>query len=638
MCGIVGATGEMWRLAAARMPHALAALHGRGPDDGAVWTGDRVVLGHRRLSVVDLSAAGRQPMLSADGRYAIAFNGEIYNFRAIRDQLGLPVGAWRSDTDSEVVLEAFRRWGEDCLQRFHGMFAFAIWDCRERRLFAARDRMGVKPFFYHHGDDGLAFASRPSALLALKPELGDEIDPQALRLYLEVGYVGAPASIHPRIRKLPPAHCLWLDEKGLRLRRFWSFQDIEPEAAWERRDENDLLDELEQLVLESVKLRMVSDVPLGAFLSGGIDSSLVVAALAKLSDQPIRTFTIGFDESRYDESAHAEAVARHLGTEHACERLRVADLLSLMPTFATAFDEPFFDSSAFPVMAVSRLARRHVTVALGGDGGDELFGGYHYYQLVQRLQPAFHLPGPLRRLGAGVLGRLPHHRAKLLGGFLRQRSIDAAFLFARSIQKDFESMLSPAVQASTQSMAASMAPVARSMPAGLHACERAMRFDGLFTLPDDYLQKVDLGSMAFSLESREPLLDHRLVEWAMRLPLCWKLRGRENKYLLRRLAYRWMPRQLLERPKQGFGVPIDSWLRHELRDWAWERLTDQSLLSRLPLRAEALRELFELHLKGGRNAHPLIWAVLMLLEYCRTTWSGHAAAEAEDVRAVIPLS
>ncbi len=613
MCGIVGVVDLCNQVEAEEVRNAANTLRNRGPDDNGVWVDGCVGLGHRRLAILDTSDASHQPMASRNGRYVIVFNGEIYNYRDLRQQLN--ISNWQSDGDTEVILEAYTKWGVDCLRHFHGMFAFAIWDCHEQQMFVARDRMGVKPFYYHASPTGFLFASRPRALKSLNHNLGYRIDEQALRYYLEGGYVPAPHSIHKDIRKLPAAHYLLFDKNGLRIQRYWDFRQILPDTSWELRHEDDLLDELDDIVSRVVQSRMVSDVPLGAFLSGGIDSSLVVAMMARISAQPIKTFTIGFDNKKYDESSHALAVAEYLGTEHYCEQLKVDELLQLLPTFQKEYDEPFFDCSAFPTMAVSRLARQHVTVSLSGDGGDELFGGYHYYRIVQQLEPFYKLPKWLRFSIASLIGTLPNHQLKLLSAALRQSNLAAAFAFSRSIQKDFDSVLLCSLMAQTQSLREMFSVMSRSFPKSLRASEQGMRLDALFTLADDFLQKVDVGSMAFSLESREPLLDQELVEWGMRLPLKWKLRGGTNKYLLRKLSYRYLPQEILDRPKQGFGVPIDQWLRGPLKQWAIDRIENSKLFDFVPLEQSKVRGLFELHQTGKRNVHPLLWAILMLLDF-----------------------
>ena len=561
MCGIVGIVNFHSSVDLERLRAAAATLRLRGPDDAGVWVSENVGLGHRRLSIIDVSPAGHQPMFSADGRYVIVYNGEIYNFREMRELLGGSNTRWRSESDTEVILEAYARWGPGCVEHFHGMFALAIWDRQTRVMYAARDRMGVKPFYYHHSSDCFAFASRPRALLALNPEWSNPLDEQAIRFYFESGYVPAPYSVFRAMRKLPPAHWLLLSESELQVERYWDYRQIATEESWNDRREEDLLDELDEILLRSVRSRMISDVPLGAFLSGGIDSSIVVAMMARFSPERVKTFTIGFENKSYDESHHAQLVARHLGTEHFCEDLKIDDLLDLKPEFTREFDEPFFDSSAFPTMAVSRLARRHVTVSLSGDGGDELFGGYPYYQLTRRLGLVYKLPAGARAVLASAIATVPDHRMKLLSAAMRQRNSTEAFCFARSVAKDFDAVLPPAVLRRTVSLQELFADTAKSCAAGLSAPEIAMRLDSFYTLPDDYLQKVDVASMAFSLESREPLLDQDLVEWAMRLPLKWKLRGGQNKYLLRKLGYRYVSRKFWIGPNRGLKCLSPSGLR-----------------------------------------------------------------------------
>ncbi len=607
MCGIAGAAGTR-AAEPARAEAAITSILARGPDDRGVWSEGGAVLANCRLAIQDLSSAGHLPMVTADERYVLAYNGEIYNFRELRAELD---GPWRSDSDSEVILAAYRRWGKSFLQRLRGMFALGIWDRREKSLLLARDRLGVKPLYYALEGGEIVFGSRPRALIAYRPGLASALDLDGLALYLESGYFPASHGLYASIRKLPAGHWLEFREGRATVAPYWSPLQIEPIAAWRGRSENDLLDELEVLVERSVRSRLIADVPLGAFLSGGIDSSVVVAMMARLASGPVKTFTIGFREPQYDESAHAAKVARALGTEHRQEILSVDDLLALVPSFHEQFDEPFFDSSAFPALAVSRLARRQVTVALGGDGGDELFGGYHYYAILKRIAPAFRLPAALRRGVAGALALAPSHRLRLLGAALAESGPLKAFRLMRSISKDFGSVLAPEVRPRLD-LDQVFAHSLKRMPESLSAAERAMRLDLTHILPEEYLQKTDVSSMAYSLEAREPLLDHELVEWSQRLPLAWKLRSGEGKYLLRRLAYRLLPREIVERPKQGFTVPIDRWLRGPLRDWARERLEDRRLYERFPLDRRRMQELFALHLSGRRDTHPLLWAVLML--------------------------
>ena len=547
-------------------------------------------------------------MVSAEGRYVLTYNGEIYNYRELRAELG---GDWRSDSDSEVILRAYARWGKGFLGRLRGMFALGIWDRHEKRLLLARDRLGVKPLYYAQRGGAVLFASRPQTLFAYDPQLSTDVDLSGLSLYLEAGYFPAPFTLHSAIRKLPAGHLLEFADGIANVSAYWNPLGIEPIPSWRERPEADLLDELDQLLTSSVKARLISDVPLGAFLSGGIDSSTVVALMSKLASGPVKTFTIGFREAEYDESRYAAEVAKLFGTEHRQEMLSVDDLLALVPSFHEHFDEPFCDSSAFPALAVSRLARRQVTVALGGDGGDELFGGYHYYSILQRVAPAFRLPRVLRSGAAQMIRLAPTHRAQLLAQTLSEDEPLKAFRFMRSIAKDFGSLM----QEPRARMDSVFAATVQHMPSGLTAAEQAMRLDLTHILPEEYLQKTDLSSMSYALKAREPLLDHELVEWSLKLPLEWKLRGGKSKYLLRRLAARYLPREIVERPKQGFAVPIDRWLRGPLRGWARERLEERRLYERFPLDRRRVLELLDLHLSGKRDAHPLLWAVLMLAPF-----------------------
>jgi asparagine synthase (glutamine-hydrolysing) len=571
-----------------------------------------VRLGHRRLAVVDLSPAGHQPMESHDGRYVIVFNGEIYNHGELRPLLTPPNG-WRGTSDTETLLEAYRAWGVDCLQRLNGMFAFAIWDRLEKRMFLARDRMGVKPLYYGYRDRLFAFGSRPGPVAPLLGTAGGEPDPEALRLYLELGYIPAPLSYYRHVRKLRPGHYMLVDGRGLRIARYWDYRHIPPDTSLLGRTEEDLVDELDTLIRESVRLRLMSDVPLGAFLSGGVDSAMMVAGMKMCGVPAPKTFTIAFREDAYNEGPQAAATARVIGVDHVAETLSVRDLLDLLPLYVEENDEPFADSSAFPTMAVARLARRHVTVALTGDGGDELFGGYHYYPLVERLSRIHRWPRSMQRLVQSTVSRLPVHRAKLLAGALKLNGGVEAFNYLRSFSKDFRPLVTDSVLEHTESSRDWFEQAAASFALDLTSAEVGMRLDLGFMLPDGYLQKVDVATMAFSLEARCPLTDYRLVEWSMRLPVSYKLRGRQTKYLLRKTLCRYLPAELVFQRKRGFGVPVAEWLRGPLRAWANDLLHDPALLSRLPLQRDRLTHLLDLHMSGARNAHPLLWAVLMLL-------------------------
>ncbi len=615
MCGIVGVFDSSGLLPP---PEHFAAsmerLRRRGPDDAGIWSNSVVRLGHRRLAIVDLSPTGHQPMVSQDGRFVIVFNGEIFNHAELRPQLAPPDG-WRGTSDTETLLEAYRRWGSGCLSRLNGMFAFAIWDNTERRLFAARDRMGVKPLYYCWQGGRFVFASRPSAMKGLLSAAAAQIDPQSLRVFLELGYIPAPLSFYHNIRKLPPGHFMVVDSHGSRATRYWDYRHISPDTSLLKKTEDDLVDELDALMRDATRVRLMSDVPLGAFLSGGVDSSYVVAAMKAVGTGPPRAFSIAFREPEYNEGPAAMAIARHVGVDHVMETLSVADLLSLLPLYVEEFDEPFADSSAFPTMAVARLARRHVTVALTGDAGDELFGGYHYSGLIETLSRARTWPAGVRRLLQGSLNLLPLHRAKLLAGALTPATRVGIFNYLRSCAKDFDPLVLDSVLQQTESSNDWFERTAAGFALGLTSAEVGMRLDMGLTLVDQYLQKVDVATMAQSLEARSPFLDYRMVEWSMRLPLEYKLRGRQTKYLLKKALCRYLPAELIYRPKQGFGMPVDQWLRGPLRSWAEELLYDDALVARVPLDKRRLRELFELHVSGARNAHPLLWAALMLLCY-----------------------
>ena len=608
------------------MAGALERMRRRGPDDSGIWSDGYAHLGHRRLAIVDLSAAGHQPMMSSDERFVVVFNGEIYNHAELRLQLN-PAGDWRGASDTETLLEAYRQWGTDCLGRFNGMFAFAIWDRVERRLFAARDRLGVKPFYYAQRGSLLGFASRPGVLRALHPDFASSINPAALRMYLDLGYVPTPFALHLGVQKLPPAHYLVADERGLRCVRYWDYRHLSPEPRWVERPEGELLDELDELVRRAVRARLLADVPVGAFLSGGVDSALVVAAMCREGIDPPRAFTIGFQERSYDESPAAGAIAAHLGVDHVVEMLSVPRLLELLPQFVEEYDEPFADSSAFPTMAVSRLARRQVKVALTGDGGDEAFGGYHYYGIMEHLQRMAEWRPRTRALLGGMLARLPGHRNKLLAAVIRRETPGAQFYFMRSIAKDFGSVIIGGGKDDDAETENLVAQFASSFAVDLRSAEVGMRLDTGFVLPNLYLQKVDVASMAYSLEARCPLTDYRIVEWAARLPLQFKLRGGTRKYMLKKLLARYLPAELVYQPKRGFGAPVAAWLRGPLHGWAEQLFNDSRAMRELPLDREKLLQLLRLHSRGTRDAHPILWAALMLICYV----SRHELGEALPV-------
>lgn len=609
MCGIVGTVGG-------QTPDLVAALElikRRGPDDTSISEFDGVVFGHNRLAIIDLAETANQPMRSSSGRYVIIFNGEIYNYADIKREIGLDY-KWITQSDSEVIIAAYDKWGRDCVHKFKGMFSFIIWDSKEKLLFGARDRLGVKPFYYSHVGEKFYFGSRPDAVLRATGQMKVSINQQAVRLFLEAGYIPAPLTIYSELQKLPPGHLFYFKNGDLKIESYWNLDHIAVDSSLETADEKTLLGELENLVKDSVRLRMVSDVPVGVFLSGGIDSSLVAAMMAELTPQPVKSFSIGFSDVNFDESRHAAAVAEHLKTDHHFQRFEADDLLKFLPDFLSQYDEPFFDYSAFPVMAVSKMARGQVKVALSGDGGDEAFGGYHYYQLMNYADKIQRWPLLVRRLAARVLSLLPFHKIKLLSGLLPVQGRASSFAYLRSVIKTHQNIFSEKLMRNTYGLAELFEKRAAQFPSDLTGPELGMRLDTAYTLPDDYLQKVDVGSMAFSLEARDPLLDYRIFEWAARLPLKWKIRA-TNKYLLRKLAYQYVPQEILDRPKMGFGVPMAAWLRGPLKPWAEPLIQDTNGLEQFGLNSAEIQKIWKQHQNNEIQAHTILWSVLVLMAF-----------------------
>ena len=562
MCGIAGIWNFGGGALGDRAVAMATALAHRGPDDHGVWTDPNagIALGFRRLSIIDLSPAGAQPMISASGRYVIIFNGEVYNFRRLLEELGpIPL---RGHSDTEVLLACIERWGlERAVTKFIGMFAFALWDRVERRLSLVRDRLGVKPLYYEHTAKGVTFASELKALGR------GEIDRDALALYVRYGYVPAPYSIYRGVRKLMPGTILSIGADGSTDETiYWDSAKVAESAKPFEGSEQDAIEAVRALLADAVRLRMIADVPLGVFLSGGIDSPLVTALMQREAGD-VKTFTIGF-EGLPSEAPQAKAIARHLGTRHTESIISGRDVLDAIPLMASIYDEPFGDSSAIPTYLVSRMARQHVTVALSGDGGDELFGGYHRYFLGRKLDARVaRVPRPLRRpLGRGLqaisnLARKQNLRDRMRGLGQALTLDDPIARFQKDVGTDL-----------LRVREASELPILLTdhgrWPRLDDPTKLAMYLDAVSYLPDDILTKVDRASMAVSLEAREPLLDHRLVELAWSLPLSLKLRNGQGKWILRRLLADYLPESLIDQRKQGFGLPIDDWLRGPLHDWA----------------------------------------------------------------------
>jgi len=624
VCGITGILSPAPCSAAQGLLRRMTdTLAHRGPDDWDLWRDEAagVGLGHRRLSILDLSPLGRQPMASASGRFVICFNGEVFNFARLRAELE-PLGhAFRGGSDTEVMLAAIEQWGlAAAVQRFVGMFAFALWDAKERTLSLVRDRLGIKPLYYGFAGRDFVFGSELKALRA-HPDFDAGLDRGALTLYFRHNYIPAPHSVYAHARKLPAGHILTV-RAGLEpaLSRYWDAAEVSARGAAEpfAGTEDEALDGLAALLTDAVGLRMLADVPLGAFLSGGIDSSLVVALMQAQSSRPVRTFSIGFAEERYNEAPHAAAVAKHLGTEHTELMVSERDLLDIVPLLPRFWDEPFADSSQVPTYAVCRLARRHVTVALSGDGGDELFFGYdRYFHAQTWWERLARIPGPLRAAAAGLSRLRPERLAGLVGSF-GQRALwrlDAVGImeFPAFYKRLVSHHPRPA------ELVRGAGPEARTA-IDLVAAEndrfRAMSlWDVLTYLPDDILTKVDRASMAVSLEARVPLLDHRVVEFAASLPTAFKIRDGQGKHLLRRLLYRHVPRELVERPKMGFGIPLQKWLPGELRPWAEDVLATGRRQCSDVLDFRQVDRMWAELLSGSQHWTYILWDVLMFLAW-----------------------
>ena len=629
MCGIAG----IWRFGGALQPDLEAtvrrmtdAIAHRGPDGDGRWidadTG--IALGHRRLAIIDLSPAGHQPMASADGRFVISYNGELYNTPEIAAELAM---RFRGHSDTEVLVEAIARYGIDgALARTNGLFAFAAFDRAMRTLHLARDRMGIKPLYWTRQNGVFAFASELKALRAVQA-LGFALDPEAVALYLRHACVPAPRTIYRSVRKLMPGERLEITAQGETARLFWDIQAVARagQATLDRRPEPEIVEELDGLLADAVKRQMVSDVPLGAFLSGGIDSSTVVALMQRAGSGRVKTFSIGFREEAFNEADYARAVAHHLGTDHTELVFSAADAHSIIPSLPAIYDEPFSDSSQLPTYLVSRLTRNHVTVALSGDGGDELFGGYVRYQGVSRLWHTIRgVPHVVRRLAAGAIGLLspavwdalampiPRH---LRPNHFGDKVIKGAGLLVADGPLDMYRRLISQWPDPERVLVGTMEPPGwadrlAAETLGLDTVGKLRLLDMLNYLPDDILTKVDRASMAVSLEVRVPLLDHRVVEFAWRLPSNVLIANRRGKRPLRAVLDRYVPSALVERPKMGFGVPIGEWLKGPLRDWAEDLLSPASLAADGLFAPDLVRARFAEHLSGRRNWQYALWAVL----------------------------
>jgi asparagine synthase (glutamine-hydrolysing) len=643
MCGIAGFIADPAHRTSGDQLRSIAnamdlSLEHRGPDDHGIWvdadTG--VALVHRRLSIVDLSPAGHQPMHSADGRFVIVYNGEVYSHLPIRTEIEATGHRFRGHSDTEVMLESFARYGiRATADRLIGMFAIAIWDNQERALTLIRDRLGIKPMYWAKINGLFMFGSELKALRQ-HPGWTPRIKPEAVASFMRHNYIPAPHTIYQNVYKLEPGTILTLAFGGEpQLEKFWDARQVALNGIRNPLDEGDtaLINRLEALLVDAVGKRMMADVPLGAFLSGGIDSSTVVALMKAANAGPVKTFTIGFEQATFDEAPHAAAIAKHLGTDHTELIVTSREALDVVPKLAEMFDEPFADSSQIPTYLVSAMTRNHVTVALSGDGGDELFSGYNRYQLTQRSWRMLSLIPKIARkaFAAGLTSLSPgrwnsifetiprnfyppqpgdkiHKVASILG------LNDADELYRRLISHWEPCHIAPGVSETRGIL------WDRSVRADFPDLLDRMQFLDLVTyLPDDILTKVDRASMAVALEARVPLLDHRVVELAWRLPQSIKIRDGVSKWLLRQVLYRHVPKNLVERPKMGFGVPLGEWLRGPLREWAESLLSEKRLGENGFFDVAIIRRYWAEHLSGRRNWQYLLWDVLMF-EAWRERW------------------
>jgi asparagine synthase (glutamine-hydrolysing) len=639
MCGFVGffaAAGWSVDQAERTVAEMNAEIHHRGPDYSGCWLDPlaQVALGHQRLAIVDLSPAGHQPMAAHSGRYVIVFNGEIYNHLKLRSELTLENIAWRGHSDTETLLAGFDVWGiKSTIEKAIGMFAMAVWDRQLLTLTLVRDRLGEKPLYYGWQGDAFLFGSELKALKK-HPEFKSEIDRNALALLMRHMCIPAPYSIYQGIAKLEPGCILTvsLADKVPQIQRYWSATQVVEQGITHRYqgDAQAAVTDLDALLRDSVAQQMMADVPLGAFLSGGVDSSLVVSLMQAQSTRPIKTFSIGFQEDRFNEAQFAKEVARHLGTDHTELYITAQQAMDVIPLLPELYDEPFADSSQIPTFLVSQLARQHVTVSLSGDAGDELFCGYNRYTMTHQLWRSLQrLPRPLRgilargikllspggwdalanliqavlpkRYGVRLLGDKLHKAANILNC----ASADELYLGLVSTWPNPELLVLEAEEPLT-----SLTDSSR-MPKVSNDVERMMALDMVSFLPDDILVKVDRAAMAVSLETRVPFLDHRVVEFACSLPLEYKLREGQSKWALRQVLYKYVPKSLIERPKMGFGVPIDEWLRGPLRQWAESLIDESRLRSEGYLSVDLVHEKWQEHLSGKRNWCHQLWCVLM---------------------------
>ncbi len=618
MCGIAGFWFRDGVPESARhwLGDSASSLHHRGPDDSALWFDGTVGLGHTRLSILDLSPLGRQPMVSRDGHWVMVFNGEVYNFREIRGELASLGHRFAGTGDSEVVIEAFSRWGPAAVRRFIGMFAIALWSKADRRLYLLRDRLGVKPLYYGWNGESLWFGSELKALRAFG-HWAPRLDRAAMADYFRYGYVAEPRSIYQGVFKLSAGHWLELGPQGTcSIERYWNV--LHPDSDRRLGSEHELTDELEALMIDAFRYRMVSDVPVGVFLSGGYDSSLVAAILQRHSGQSIRTFTIGFDDPAFDESAFAERVARHLGTEHTSRTLEISEAMRILPRWGDLYDEPFGDSSGIPTLLVSQVASQSVKVVLSADGGDELFSGYNSYAgTLARKRRLAAVPGWLKRPVSAALQALPLRQLPVSERLAKIRDR----LQTQTIGELFDEDLAFWPREELRQLLGWDGQSTRS------SCdiypgddgEKLCLWDLHHYLPGDILTKVDRATMAVGIEGREPLLDHRLVEFAFALPFRLRRGASGPKYLLRQVLYRYVPREHVDRPKRGFAIPLHRWLTGEMRSLVDQYLEPAAIAAQGVFDPDVVRRLLTRFREGSSTAAQKVW-LLVAFQMWHARW------------------
>jgi asparagine synthase (glutamine-hydrolysing) len=614
MCGIFGFAGNL-SMNDTEIRHSMNYIAHRGPDANGVFQEQGISLAHLRLSIIDLSDLANQPMVSHNQRYVMVYNGEIYNFREIKQEISLksPGFVTRSQSDTEVILEAFVIWGSEFVHRLNGMFAIAIWDRLEKKLYLFRDRLGIKPLYYYADNKMFAFASELKALSKndlIKPNLS--VDSTAVNRFLHLGYIPAPGSIYKQVCKLPAGCRAVYSQNRLEIEQWWKPEE-KINANFSARSSEELLEELRELVFSAVRYRLIADVPFGTFLSGGVDSSLVTAVAAQISDSPVNTFNIGFWDKDHDESTYAAAISQHLGTRHHNLMVTEKDALEWIPQITGIYDEPFADSSAIPTLLVSQMARQKVTMTLSGDGGDELFMGYGAYRWAERLASPFvnllKYPaklliarGPVKyRRTAAMFDNIPSNRIK--SHIFSQEQ----YLFSR---KDLKSLLNNEFYREFDLREVF------SLKRELKPLEQQALFDLIYYLPDDLLVKVDRASMYFALETRVPLLDYRIVEWALNLPPEYKFREKQTKWMLRQLLYRYVPAGLIERPKKGFSIPLRKWLQFELKALVMDYLNEDSLRKTGAFHSKTVNKLLKSFYHDNQHyLYNKIWLMFLLQKW-----------------------